>query len=248
MVSTTTGQSKLTVKQWAEVLAMLRNLPQPPRRWLLHGVPGTGKTTWACSLQEQYERKTMTLADFPDSLFGKFLLRDGSTVWSDAPAARAAKRGCPLILDELHKASGEVSSALQSILDDESVCKLNLDNGESITPQQGYMVIATMNGSPDQLDEAVLDRFDVVMKCNTPHVGILKRLSPECAAFIANKMANEPEPEAWVPMVTPRRMLAFEHLRKQSVDDSLAADIVFGEGQGKVILMSLVDAARNVIR
>lgn len=226
---------------------MLRNLENPPRRWLLHGVPGTGKTTWACSLQEQYERKTMTLADFPDALFGKFLLRDGSTFWSDAPATRAAKRGCPLILDELHKASVECSSALQSILDDPSVCKLNLDNGESITPKNGYMVIATMNGSPEVLDEAVLDRFDVVIKCNTPHIGILRRMSPECAAFIANKMSNEPEGEQWVPSVTPRRMLAFEHLRKQGVNDALAADIVFGEGQGKTILTALVDAARNNI-
>jgi MoxR-like ATPase len=182
---------------------------------------------------------------FPDALLGKFLLRDGSTYWSNAAATRAAIRGIPLVLDEIHKGGAELDSTLQAILDDESVCKLNLDNGETITPAQGFRITATMNGSPEQLKEAVLDRFDVVLKCNTPHSGILRRLSPESAAYLVNKMANDPDTDEWVPTQSPRRFLSFEHLRSQGMSDELAAELCFGAGQGKTVLMAMVDAARN---
>lgn len=239
------GTEKVSITQWAEVLKILGGLPNPPRRTLLYGAPGTGKTTYALSLSPESERITLTQGQFPDALLGKFLLRDGSTYWANAPATRAAIKGCPLVLDEIHKAGSELDSTLQAILDDEAVCRLNLDNGEVITPASGYRVIATMNGSPDQLAEAVLDRFDIVLKCNTPHPGILRRLSPESAAYISNKMANEPDTDDWTPTQTPRRFLSFEHLRAQGLSDALAAELVFGAGQGKTVLMAMIDAQRN---
>jgi hypothetical protein len=250
-MSTTTSNETingLTVKQWVEVLAMLYALPKPPPRTLLYGPPGTGKTSFALSLSPQSERITLTPGMFPDALLGKFLLKDGSTFWADGSATRAWTKGVPLVIDEIHKGGSELDSTLHAILDDESVAKLNLDNGLTLDPTPGFKVIATMNGSPDQLEEPVLDRFDVVLRVGTPHPGILKRLSPESAAFIVNKMANEPDTDNYVPTITTRRMLAFESLRAQGVPDSLAADIQFGEGQGRTVLMSIIDAARNAIK
>lgn len=244
----TLPNDKILITDWPRVTAMLNALPKPPRRQLYYGPPGTGKTTYAQSLSDSYEDITLTPGQFPDVLFGKFLLRDGSTFWSPGTASRAANKGCPLIINEIHKGGMELNSALNSVLDDSTVCRFSLDNGDVIVPTDGYRVIATMNGSPEQLDEAVLDRFDVVLKCNSPHPGILRRLSPESAAFIVNQMANEPENDQWVPKPSPRKFLAWEDLRKQGVPDGLAADIVFGEGQGKTILMALVDAARNNIK
>jgi MoxR-like ATPase len=244
-ISKIVGTEKVSIKDWAKVLGILSGLKNPPRRTLLHGLPGTGKTTYALSLSPESERITLTQGQFPDALLGKFLLKDGSTFWANAPATRAAIRGIPLVLDEIHKAGSELDSTLQAVLDDEAVCRLNLDNGETITPAQGYRIIATMNGSPDQLADAVLDRFDIVLKCNTPHEGILRRLSPEAAKFILNKMQNEPDNDEWTPAITPRRMLAFDHLRNEGVSDELAAELVFGEGQGKTVLMAMIDATRN---
>lgn len=244
-MSNTVGTEKVSIKNWPEVLRILNGLKNPPRRQLLYGLPGTGKTTYAISLSPESERITLTQGMFPDALLGKFLLREGSTHYHYAPASRAAKMGLPLVIDEIHKGGGELDSTLNSILDDMPVCRLNLDNGEVITPADGFRVVATMNGSPEQLDNAVLDRFDVVLKCNTPHDGILRRLSPEAGAFILNKMNNEPDNDLWTPTISPRRMLAWEHLRSEGVSDELAADLVFGEGQGKTVLMSMVDAVRN---
>jgi MoxR-like ATPase len=237
---------KLTTKQWSEVLEMLAKLPSDAsRRILLYGPPGTGKTTYALSLSPEAERITLTQGMFPDALLGKFLLRDGSTHWTNAAATRAAIGGLPLVIDEIHKGGGELDSTLQAILDDKAVCRLNLDNGETITPAEGFRVIATMNGSPDQLQEAVLDRFDVVLRCAVPHPGILKRLTPASAAFILNKMANEPDNDQFTPKLSPRRMLSFDALVAGGIPDGLAADLVFGEGQGKAILTALIDAQRN---
>ena len=244
----TVGTEKVSISDWPEVLRLVNALPEPPRRQLLYGVPGTGKTTYALSLSESSERITLTQGMFPDALYGKFLLRDGSTYWANAPASRAAEKGCPLVLDEIHKAGGELTSTLNAILDDPSVCRLNLDNGQVITPAQGYRVIATMNGSPEQLEEAFLDRFDIVLKCNTPHAGILRRMSPESAAYLVNKMANEPDNDQWVPTQSPRRFLTFEHLRTQGLSDELAAELCFGEGQGKTVLMAMIDAQRNQLK
>lgn len=248
MKSKTVGTENVSIQDWPKVLAIVNALPNPPRRQLLYGKPGSGKTTYALSLSPESERITLTQGMFPDALYGKFLLREGSTFWANAPASRAAIKGVPLVTDEIHKAGGELDSTLQAILDDEAVCVLNLDNGDSIKPAEGYRVIATMNGSPDQLAEAVLDRFDIVLRCDTPHDGIIRRLSAESAAFILNKIANEPDEYNWTPSITPRRMLSFEHLRKQGISDELAAELVFGEGQGKTILMAMVDAQRNAMK
>src|SRR5262245_6689390 len=130
-MSTTSKTGKVSVKQWAEVLRMLSVTPNPPRRLLLHGKPGTGKTTYALSLSPESERITLTQGMFPDALLGKFLLRDGSTYWANGAATRAAQKGTTLVLDEIHKAGAELDSTLQAILDDEAVCRLNLDNGQT---------------------------------------------------------------------------------------------------------------------
>jgi hypothetical protein len=58
-------------------------------------------------------------------------------------------------------------------------------------------------------------------------------------------MANEPNTDEWTPTITPRRMLSYEQLRAEGVSNELAAELVFGEGQGKTVLMAMIDAARN---
>lgn len=244
----TVGTENVSITDWPKVLAIVNALPEPPRRQLLWGPKGTGKTTYSLSLSPESERITIAKGMFQDALYGMFLMKEGSTYWADGPASRAARKGVPLVLDEIHKYGDEITPALNAILDDKPVCSLNLGSGESLKPAEGYRVIATMNGTPDQLDETTLDRFDVVIRCGTPHDGILRRLSPESAAYIVNKMANEPEPETYTPDQSNRRFLAFENLRRQGLSDEFAAELCFGEGQGKVVLMAMIDAQRNALK
>jgi MoxR-like ATPase len=238
-----------TIKEltWRQKLDVLHALAKPPRRELLFGPAGTGKTTYAVSTSPDAERCTITAGMFADALFGKFLLAKGSTVWVDGPATRAARKGVTLILDELDHQTGEIESALRCVLDDPSVCRFNLDSGEQLIPAKGYRVIATMNGTPDILSDPLQDRFDVCLHCRTPAEGLLETLRPDSAAFIQNKMLNDPDTCHWTPQVSPRRLLAFDALREQGMSDAIAAGYAFGHKNGKVILNAIVDAARNKV-
>lgn len=237
--------STTKIPTWMKQLDVLHGLSKPPRRELLFGPAGCGKTTYAVMLSPEAERVTIYAGMFADSLFGKFLLAKGSTVWVDGPATRAARKGVPLILDELDHQTGEIESALRCILDDPSVCRFNLDSGEQVTPQKGYRVIATMNGTPDVLSDPLQDRFDVCLHCKTPAEGLLKTLRNDSAAFITNKMSNDPDTCHWTPQVSPRRLLAFDSLREQGMTDTDAASYAFGHKQAKIILAAIVDASRN---
>jgi len=237
---------------WVQDFKLLHDMTVPPHRTLLYGPPGTGKTTLALMQMARCEKITLTQGMFPDALTGKFLLRNGSTDWIYAAGSRASKSGVVLVLDEIHKAGVELDSTLQSFMDDPTIARIELDNGETIIPASGYKVIATMNGSPDQLGEAVLDRFDVIIRANTPAPESLKKMRPDCAIFIQNLMLNEPDTDNFTRKVTARTMHTFTALTSRDLQgdkvlpDETAARLVWGENQSDVILMGIMDAARNI--
>jgi MoxR-like ATPase len=200
------------------------------------------------ALAANAERITLAPGMFPTDLLGQWMLRDGSTVWADGPATRAARKGCPLIIDEINCGDNALNSTLQAILDDLPICRLNLASGEVVVPADGFRVIGTMNGRPDELYGPVLDRFDIALYCKDPAPGLLEKLSPDTRQFLLNKCQNDPAPDgSWSPDLTPRRMLTFESLRGQ-VAELDAASYVFGADNGKTILTSIIDAARNAIK
>jgi len=237
------------IANWWEVLNYLKTLPVwLVRRILLWGIPGSGKTTYAFNLKPDSEMETVTKGMFQDAIFGKFLLKDGSTFWSDNFVTRAARKDTTAIINELNEAGAELDAPLNKALDDASICRFNLDSGEVVIPGDNFQVIATMNGSPDQLKESLLDRFDIILRCDLPHPGILKRMRSGSASFLVNKIKNTPDNETFTPKISTRNMLRFESLVAAGVEEPFAADLIFGQGQGKAVLTGTIDAARNVTK
>src|SRR5215469_1016411 len=123
------------IANWWEVLNYLKTLPVwLVRRILLWGIPGSGKTTYAFNLKPDSEMETVTKGMFQDAIFGKFLLKDGSTFWSDNFVTRAARKDTTAIINELNEAGAELDAPLNKALDDASICRFNLDSGEVVIP------------------------------------------------------------------------------------------------------------------
>lgn len=149
-------------------------------RILLHGLAGTGKSSTA---PRGSIRTTLSGSSLPADLIGSIGLKGGDTVSVDGCAAIAFKEGRVLVIDEVDHASPEVTSTLHALCDDHKLATLRLPSGEVITPNKGYGVLCTMNGAPQDLSPAFLDRFDVIIECVTPSQGALNTLPAHAHAF-----------------------------------------------------------------
>lgn len=223
--------------RWASLMVALGEtaiFPTAVHRVLLYGPPGTGKSSIAYSMFPSTAIERVTLHDQvdPSDLIGtwKVTARNGGTdmEWVDGPAVRAMKSGSPLILDEVDSMSPEVKNILHAILDDRAIASLHLPNGTIVKPTPGFCVIGTTNRSPDDLPEAIRDRFDLTLRADTPAPGILSSLPEDMAAMLVATYRNTTTKQ-WSPCVSARSMLAFSRLTEAIGDRSMAARLVFNK-------------------
>ena len=136
-------------------------------RGLLYGPPGTGKTTAAVKLGVQAQQTvynvTVTEETPASELRGHFIPRGHEFIWHDGPVMRAWREGARLVINEINHASGDVMTLLLAILDDHEIARLTLPTGETVIPSPAFTCVATMNGDPNELPEALLDRFPVTI-------------------------------------------------------------------------------------
>lgn len=196
-------------------------------RLLLYGPPGTGKSYHAQKGTDKFYRVYLT-EDTP-----MFELRGGPTLpdgqWQDGPCIRAWREGCRLVLDEIDKAPSEAMSFLLGILDDPETAVLTMPTGETVRPQPGFHVIATTNGGPDDLIEALKDRFTVAVKIDAPHKEAIKKLPNDLhnAARASAKAEGHRR-------VSIRGWHCYADLRTK-IGDKAAAMAVFGERHQDVL-------------
>jgi len=148
----------------------------------LWGPPGTGKTYAAFNFG-RVERGIYSVTLTPDTsaaeLRGHFVFKGGDTLWHHGPFARAMIEGSRLVINEISNASADVLALLFPILESWETARLTLPNNETLRPAEGFHVIATDNHPPDNLIEALQDRFVAYLYVAHPHPDALAGLDDE---------------------------------------------------------------------
>jgi MoxR-like ATPase len=208
---------------------------------LLWGPPGTGKSTFACrhGVTSWYRTVCHEEMSDVDILGGPTLHGDGSgaTVadYALGVGLRAWESGSRLVVDEIDKAGGAALSALLAILDDRAIAAYTIPmTGETRRPAEGFHCVGTMNASPDDLPDALKDRFTVRLLIDQPHPDAIASLPEDlrAAATVSAKAAERRR-------VSQRGWMEFARLRFSTNDEPLAAAAVFGVDRGQEILDAL---------
>jgi hypothetical protein len=205
-------------------------------RVLLWGVSGTGKSWAARKFNLKSEIFSVSLTDDTPAaeLRGHYGLVEGSYKWLDGPCTMAWRRGCRLALNELEKASGDAQTYLLGVLDDLEIAQQTLPTGETLCPQQGFHVVATMNGNPEtDLLPALRDRFPVCIH--------IDQVSPEALAKLPDNLQKVAKNSGIVAdvqrRISVRAWNEFAKLRN-SLGDELASECIFG-ARSKDVLNAL---------
>jgi hypothetical protein len=204
------------------------------RNILLYGPPGTGKTSALHDMAKKLvgEDNTFMTTSHDESiaeeLTGHWVPKGSEFIWHHGFASRAFQTGV-LIINEIDLASGSYKTCLHSVLDDADVARLRLPNGEVVRPHAGFKAVATMNGNPEDLAEALRDRFDVKIFVGQPSPGAMAALDDDLVEMIYKSYSN---PESIT--VSYRAARAFMDLRKVLTHEE-AAEFAFGTNHKDIL-------------
>lgn len=115
---------------------------------LLKGPTGSGKSHFVDYMARKLDRPIVKVACNEDTnaadLLGRFLLKNGETVWQDGPVTRAVRTNAILYLDEFAEAREDVIVALHPLTDHRREVYLDKIN-ETVQARDGFMVVASYN-------------------------------------------------------------------------------------------------------
>jgi nitric oxide reductase NorQ protein len=216
-----------TQERWDLIDAVL----SASRRVLLRGVPGTGKTHAATKLglgKRKVYTITMTEETPAAEIRGHFVPKEGSLIWMDGPAVRAWREGARLVINEIDHASADSMTLLFAILDDPEFAMLTLPTGETVRPAEGFQVIATMNGIPEDLPEALQDRFPVTLEVTAVNPAAVAQLPLDLQGPALATSAGERGKR-----ISIRLWAEYANLREQ-IGKPKAMTAVFGSRAGEL--------------
>lgn len=206
-------------------------------RILLFGPPGSGKTYAATrrGLGHRDNKKVYSLTMTPETpaaeLRGHYIPKAGEMVWQDGPATRAWREAARLVINEIDHSSPDCLSLLFAILDDPEFAEFTLPTGETVHPEVGFQVVATMNGEPEDLPPALRDRFPTSLEIMELNPEALDSLPEDLQYVVRNTALHSDESRrisirAWKEFANLRKRLRLEHGSKRGLE--LAAQAVFG--------------------
>ncbi len=208
-------------------------------RILLYGIPGTGKTYQATKVNVPTDKEvystTLTIDSTASEMIGHYIPNDiGTFDWNDGVAIKAWREGTRLVINEIDHAGPDVSSVLHAILDDADIARLTLPNKkkETVTPSKGFSVIATMNGTPDMLPEALADRFGVKININSVHPDAIKSLPEKYRTVYSERDENNIPPSI-------RSWKEFSKLVDAGVDLRSSATVCFGNDYAEDVVEAI---------
>ena len=219
------------IMQWADIQSpwnLLEHALSDAHTVYVWGVPGLGKTYTAQRggsnrlMFSQTCNQDLSVQEY----MGFWAPGKEGVTWLDGPVIRAMKHGGLLVLNELHKASEAAQDFFLAVLDNNESSALTLPSGETVTAAAGFRVVATANDAPSVLTEPLRDRFEVVIKLDTPHPELVARLNQAHKGLGDLVLNSYGQPDR---RISPRSGLAFARLLSCGWTDRRAAYAVFGD-------------------
>lgn len=227
---------------WQAADDCLGSLP----RLTLYGPPGTGKTYYAMNHKpaEVPAYRVICTEDMTTAqIEGMFVPRAEGWQYAEGAAIQAWRTGGRLVIDEVNRANGDVLAMLLAMTDTAaSSVWQHPDTGEMVRPHPRYSVVMTMNGEPDDLDEALVDRFPVAVRIDQPH--------PEAVALLPEHYRNAARMSCDLPRgerVSLRALMACAELER-AVGLSRALSLILPRDAEAVRAAIEVGAIGEVVR
>jgi len=197
------------------------------RRILLYGLPATGKTHAGVyqTPNKDVEIVALTLTEeTPDSeLRGHWVPQGGGLFkWMDGPVLDAWRHGKRLVLNEINNCSPEAETLLYCILDDMNTARITLPNGETVSPHKDFTCVATMNGKPEDLPDAIRSRLPVTIHIDKTNPDAIAQLPLEF-----RKLARSTVDKTGTDRIDVRKWAAFAEVLRCGVDMDVAGLSIF---------------------
>lgn len=216
-------------------------------RLIAYGPPGTGKSSAMCKIElngRELERTSLTSETCWAEVRGHYAPSPQGLAWVDGPGVRAWRRGARLVIDEINEAGGDTIPGLHLLTDDNEIAGFTLPTGEFIRPLDDFQCFATMNVLPQNLPEALNDRFVVKRQISHPNPELLFSLPQEIRAAAAYSLyGNDPKvtrmpTRSWVEMG--------RIMRVWGLDVRGAAEVVLSISKAKDAALAINTAAVKV--